>query len=813
MPKKVLAVILDKPGPFADLKKGLSRKEEQFLFQVLTAYGFSFDEWSVSYVYAIPQRFEKVGIDACRARHIDLLAEVTKLRPDKILCLGAVAFATLAKSKKIPNARKVGGFSFMLALLNGVDVYTVATIAPYLVLVNPDLHRDFCNAIDKIITNDDPRPAPIIDMMVAQTANDVLIGLHKLLEFEVISCDTETTGLNPRIDKIDALGFGALTSHGGRQISSITVIIPRKLLEDNQVKAVIIDFLATRFTGKVVFHNAKFDLQFIATWAGHDFPDMQVYDTLLMNYLLDERSINSADSPHGLKTITQYRYDVEDYKFSFTEFWSLPEEERDWDSLYRYLSLDLAFTARLFEDLEMELKADNPKSIPLLEELLMPACKALAMIELRGTLIDVDYFKSFEQELETDMQDILSEANAILSALHISVGGKKGFNIGSPKQVGDILFGYFGLPAGSERSTNKEALHTYLSLLKEESQGTGRSLLNKKDEGTRAAQARFIECILDYRDITKVLSTYVKGLLGVADTENRVHTQFNLAGTQTGRLSANSPALQTIPQMKGLEVRRGFIVPPDYVFMKADYSQLELRVAAFITQDERMIQAYRDDRDIHIEVASAMFGVPATEIAERLAAKDPQAKAWRYAAKFVDFGILYGRHAKSIAYGPELRDYGWSERDAQKFIDRYLGQFPGLKTWMEDTQKAAVTDHELETPLGRRRRWSLITNANYLDVQRQALNFPIQSTASDFTLTSLVKLTKKLRPMKSHILMTVHDEIDLAVHMSELSVVAQMVQETMTKELPIDCNVPIVAEIEIGQNWADLKPYKEYLLS
>jgi DNA polymerase-1 len=305
----------------------------------------------------------------------------------------------------------------------------------------------------------------------------------------------------------------------------------------------------------------------------------------------------------------------------------------------------------------------------------------------------------------------------------------------------------------------------------------------------------------DFRGRKKILGTYVDGLLALTDLTNSVHASFNLAGTSTGRLSCNDPALQTIPQMAGPAIRRAFVPPPGYVWMKADYSQLELRVAAYLSQDSNMIQAFIDERDIHSEVAAAMFQIDPNDVS----------KKQRYAAKFVDFGVLYGRGAFSIAYGRELRQYHWTEQMAQEFIDNYLNEFSRLRDWMAGQRRDVLSKQELSTPLGRIRRWPFIHQSTRGEAQRQALNFPIQSTASDITLNALIHLHSELlaRELLTRIVITVHDEIDLVVKIEELPEVVDLVYNCMENRLPLDINVPIKAEIEIGPNWADVSPVQE----
>lgn len=250
--------------------------------------------------------------------------------------------------------------------------------------------------------------------------------------------------------------------------------------------------------------------------------------------------------------------------------------------------------------------------------------------------------------------------------------------------------------------------------------------------------------------------------------------------------------LQNIPTLIGPMIRKAFIAPPGYVFVEADFSQAELRIAAWYSGDHFLTNAYREGRDIHRVVASQVFNVPEDEVTYDQ----------RYIAKYIDFGILYGRQAESLALG-ELQ---CSIAEAQGYIDQFMGQFDGLRTWIEEQHQFVVREGYVQTPMGRRRRFPLLLDRNISEAQRQAVNTPIQSLASDMTLLSLIELHKTLDPDEARIVSTVHDSILLEVREDVIDRVGEYIVHTM-KTVPmryLGDKVPFKADLGYGPSWGDI---------
>lgn len=813
-PKGGLMVIIDHPAHFLkNFRTHLVKDEQDLLDGILAKVGIT--KYYITYAYPFNAEGMKIEGDKFTQEHMNIAtnwinAEVDKVRPERILCLGALA-ASVAIGSKV-SAKKVHGFSINWHFdLDGEDktIFTVLSYPPYFINMNPEFYRDIAFAVKKVVSRSEPFKFPIISKAICSTPAQVYAGL-KLFKgnFTAISCDLETTGFAPESDTIEAIGFAGY-SHADRRVTG--VIISYELIYNEEVKQYLREFFYS-FQGYIVFHNGKFDLQFLIEWLDLDVWKIKVRDTLVLNYVLDGRPINSKTSPHGLKNITRMRYDVPDYHFNFDAWNATPLEYRDWVSFYRYLLWDISYTIYLYHDLLKDLttafsdEKELSQQIALFDELLMPGVKSLAWLEKRGATIDIPYFQDLQLKYEARLAAIQSQCNEL--AKEISGGKIQSVNVASTQELSVLLYSYLQLPPAKtdkgNDSTSKAVLEDLREIL---------PTMKLSDE-LKSYAARFIDEVLKYRGLARALSTYVIGLLEVVDKRAALHAEYHIAGASTGRLSAEKPALHQIPQATGLDIRKGFIPPyDDWVWLKIDFSQLEYRSGAGQSNDTRMIQAYLDGRDIHIEVACAALGFTREEFFTL--PKDKQ-KHYRYLAKFIGFGLMYGRGAYTIANGPELREVGmvWTERQAQDFIDNFLAQFPQLRAWREQLKKGAVTNHYLVTPIGRIRRWPFLTRKTVHDAEREALNFPIQSVASDITLNALNIVTPGLLPItdRAYPVLIVHDEIDYVAHIEEVEKIVPYLVNVMETSSPLGYQLPcpLKVEPEFGPSWGELYPWEEF---
>jgi len=710
-----------------------------------------------------------------------LQREIAAVNPTKIITVGGVGLSALKASTKALPITKWRGQGFMMEIApDGSDdrtsVFTVPTFHPSAVLRDPDLFRDFIEDIEKAVTKSEPEEFEIIEVM-PESIEEIINQLQILWSTTAISCDLETTGFDFLSDTLISVGFGAMTTDG----KGYSVIIKRELLQHADMKMILKDFWQL-YPGVMVFHNIKFDVKFIQTWLGFQPEFMNPMDTMLMKYAQDERPYNRYAS-HGLKSIARVRYDVPDYHFSFDEWFKVPDAERDWEALWAYHAQDCYITIRLYYELLDELRNEDPKLIDLVERVLVPGTLAFAKIEHHGVLIDIPYFEKMHGEVAIRLAEW--EEYLIETA---KLWGIENLNPKSSLQVNKIIFGELELEG---RTTEREELQALVREVRES---------NREDRDT---VVQWLTVLLDHRQWSKIQATYIEGLLEkVHPVDGRVHPDFLLHGTSTGRLSCNEPNLQNIPILMGEDIRRGFVAPPGYVFVGADYSQLELRVAGYLSKDETLIKAYEADQDIHKIVASKMYKKPVEEIT----------KLERYMAKYIDFGIIYGRGAKSLTEGWEMEHYvtvlggdRWSLKQSEIFIDEFLKGFPGLNAWIKEQHMFVAREGYTNTPFGRRRRFPLRDSTTIYGIQRQAVNTPIQSMASDICLTAATRLVTKL-PEGAYLLFSVHDALYFEVREDLLEGVCKLISDEMAINLPEEIDttiIPFRVDIEVGCNWGD----------
>ena len=466
--------------------------------------------------------------------------------------------------------------------------------------------------------------------------------------------------------------------------------------------------------------------------------DCQVYDLMLGAYLA-----NSSKSNFDLGTL------VSDY-------------------LGEVMSPDtptVAYIARLYPLIAKALEESGQAM--LLCDLEMPLALVLADMEMAGFRIDREGIAKYGEQLTT-------VAEALEAQIYFHAGQE--FNINSPKQLGEILFDVLGLPHAKKTKTGYS---------------TNAEILEK----LRPAHP-IVQDILDYRQVTKLRSTYVEGLLKVADENGRVHTHFKQTGTATGRLSSTEPNLQNIPVRTelGRELRRFFLPEnEDYVIIDADYSQIELRLLAHISNDANMIRAFRDGVDVHTSTAATVFGVAESAVTSEL----------RKRAKAVNFGIMYGIGAFSLS-----DDIGVSRAEAQDYIDQYLAGYPGIDAYLKNTIQQAYEDAYVTTLFGRRRYIPEIKASNGIQRkfgERVAMNSPIQGTAADIIKLAMVRVHNRLKEegIDARLILQVHDELLIESHRS----VADRAREILKFEMEnaVTYSVPLDVDIHIGNNWYEAK--------
>lgn len=414
--------------------------------------------------------------------------------------------------------------------------------------------------------------------------------------------------------------------------------------------------------------------------------------------------------------------------------------------------------------LQEQLKENNMWK--LFVDVEMPLVETLYDMEQCGVRVEADELKAYGEKLGVRIheleQEIYEEAGEI-------------FNINSPKQLGVILFEKMGLQGGRKTKTGYSTAADVLEKL--------------------ASEYPIVAKILEYRQMAKLKSTYADGLAGFIQADGRIHGKFHQTITATGRLSSAEPNLQNIPvRMElGRLIRKVFIPEDGFVFVDADYSQIELRILAHCSGDDMLINAYRQAQDIHRITASQVFHVPFDEVTD----------LQRRNAKAVNFGIVYGISSFGLS-----QDLSISRKEAAEYIDQYFLTYPGIKTFLDNTVASAREHGYVETLFGRRRPMPELKSSNYMQRsfgERVAMNAPIQGTAADIIKVAMIGVSRRLKEkqMKSRLVLQVHDELLIETYIPELEQVEEILKEEM--ERAADLKVPLLVDMHTGNNWYEAK--------
>ncbi|MDK2990889.1 MAG: polymerase [Clostridiales bacterium] len=398
----------------------------------------------------------------------------------------------------------------------------------------------------------------------------------------------------------------------------------------------------------------------------------------------------------------------------------------------------------------------------------MPLTRVLADMEINGFTVDVQMLKELADDFERMIDGLTKE-------IYVLAGEE--FNINSPKQLGAILFEKLKLPVGKKTKTGYS---TDIEVLKQ-----------------LQLQHDIVPKIIDYRQLTKLKSTYIDGLMNMADPiTHKIHSNFNQTVTVTGRISSTEPNLQNIPVKTelGHQIRKAFVPSsPDYLLLDADYSQIELRVLAHMSRDQNMIDAFLKGQDIHARTASEVFGIPLEQVTPLM----------RSRAKAVNFGIVYGISDFGLA-----RNIGISRSEAKQYIEQYFARYNGVRRFMDETIEFAKKHGYVTTMFKRRRYLPELASSNRTVRsfgERAAMNTPIQGTAADIIKKAMVDIYSALKEneYRSKLILQVHDELIIEVHRDEVDEIKDLVKDKMEGVVKMD--VPLVADIHVGENWYDAK--------
>lgn len=427
-----------------------------------------------------------------------------------------------------------------------------------------------------------------------------------------------------------------------------------------------------------------------------------------------------------------------------------------------------ALTLALVAPLRDRMARENAANV--FDGIEMPLVPVLAKMERAGMLVDPDRLHSLSEGLATQIADVERSIR--------DLAGDETFNIGSPMQLSHVLFDVMGLPTKGLKKTKRGYYST-----------------NAKVLSDLARDHEIVRLILDWREKSKIKSTYLDTLGPLRRGDGRVHTTYNQTITATGRLSSSDPNLQNIPTRSGLgrTVKTAFSAGEGSVFLAVDYSQIELRLLAHLSGDEHLVRAFNEGEDFHAETAARVFGVPVSEVTPDL----------RSRAKAVNFGIVYGQQAYGLSQSLHI-----SMAEARDMIDRYYEAYPGVRTFLDNVVARAKQTGYAETMYGRRRHIPELKAKNPQlrgFGERTAMNHPMQGTAADIIKIAMARVSRRLEEegFAAHMILQVHDELDFECPVNEVERLTTMVRDVM--EHVVDLRVPLIAEASTGITWADAK--------
>ena len=579
-----------------------------------------------------------------------------------------------------------------------------------------------------------------------------------------------TTGNNPQFDKI--IGFALADSIGHAcyvpLVPSTTPDIAFDLfstpntttseLDFAQVKPILLPLMSDKSILKIS-HDAKFNIHFIKKVLGDDVTCQPLDDTAVLSYVLD-----SSESKHTLPELATTFLDYS--ATNLEDILGNGKNKRAIDTvsateLLPYAAETADLTLRLHELFRRRLIKE--KQISVYEDLDRPLIPILQDMESRGIMVDAPKLQTVKQELSKQMSDCEQRI--------YQLAGKE-FNLGSPKQVGEVLFENTGIKG---KKTASGLWQTGADVLEDLA----------ADGNTMAAE------ILNWRAVSKLRSTYTDALLNQLDKDSRLHTTFSQIVVNTGRLASSNPNLQNIPirSLEGKKIRSCFVAKKGYKLISCDYSQVELRLLAVVADVQGLKQAFWEGKDIHAATAAKVFDVPLEEVTPDL----------RRHAKAINFGIVYGISQFGLA-----KQIGVTPAEAKKYIDAYFAQMPEIKKYMDETIAFAKKHGYVTTPFGRKCPIYGITDKNKRLVQnaeRAAINAPIQGGAADIIKMAMQQVYHNLQQdcFKTKMLLQVHDELIFEAPENEVEQVSEMIKQTMQNVVNYD--VPFIAELGAGDDW------------
>ncbi len=579
--------------------------------------------------------------------------------------------------------------------------------------------------------------------------------IQNLLKQKSVCFDTETTGLNPITAELVGIAFSWEVGKG------FYLSFPENQGEAQELIEILRPFFEDESIQKIG-QNLKYDIKVLSKY--NISVQGKLFDTMLAHYLIN------PDMRHNMEVLAETYLNYS--PISIVELIGkkgknqLSMRDISLEKITEYAVEDADITLQLKKHFEKELKEANTQK--LFDEIEIPLLRVLAEMELEGINLDVPFLNELAKDLDKDIAQLVSKI--------YELAGEE-FNIASPKQLGIVLFEKMKL-VDKPKKTKTGQYSTAEDVL---------SYLAKEHE--------IVNYILKYRGLAKLKSTYIDTLpIQVEPTTGRVHTDYMQTVAATGRLSSNNPNLQNIPirTERGRQVRKAFIPKnKDYVLLAADYSQIELRIIAALSEENNMIEAFAKGEDIHASTAASVFNVDLNEVS----------KEQRSNAKTVNFGIIYGVSAFGLSNQTDL-----SRSEAKELIETYYAAYPKLKSFMSKQVDFARENGYVQTVLNRRRYLNAINASNAIvrgAAERNAINAPIQGSAADIIKIAMIHIQQKLNTgnYKSKMLLQVHDELVFDVFKPELEKLKLLIKFEMENAFKLSVNLDV--DIGIGDNWLE----------
>jgi DNA polymerase-1 len=606
---------------------------------------------------------------------------------------------------------------------------------------------------------------PVYETILTQAQFDA--WLKKLNDAKLFAFDTETTGVDAQQAQLVGVSF-AVKAHEAAYIPLTHSYIgaPEQLDRDTVLLA-LKPLLEDPEKLKVGQH-AKFDMNILANCAIGGDPAHGItvrgiaFDTMLESYVL-----NSVATRHDMDSLAKKYLDYD--TVSFQDIAGKGAKQLTFDQIALeqagpYAAEDADVTLRLHQELHKQLAA-IPTLASVVSDIEMPLVPVLARIERQGALVDAALLGIQSIELGNKMVDLERQA--------YEIAGEE-FNLGSPKQLGAILYEKLGLPVLKKTGKGQAS--------------TAEEVLAKLAEDDYPLP----KVLMQYRSMSKLKSTYTDRLPEqINPRTGRVHTSYHQAVAATGRLSSSDPNLQNIPvrTAEGRRIRQAFVAPKGYKLLAADYSQIELRIMAHLSKDEGLLNAFRDDLDVHTATAAEVFKVELAEVTSNQ----------RRSAKAINFGLIYGMGAQKLG-----KDIGVDTKTAKAYIDVYFARYPGVREYMDRTRAQAADQGYVETLFGRRLYLPDINSNKPQEragAERTAINAPMQGTAADIIKKAMVKVDNWLTDsgLDAKVILQVHDELVLEVREDLVAEVSAKIREHMSEAAKLD--VPLVVDVGVGNNW------------